>query len=185
MKIIHEPSVITIGCFDGVHLGHQSLFQQVNDYARQHSYKSVVVTFNPHPQEILQTNSNFFLINTFEQKMALFERFGIDTVFVIPFSKEFAQKSAVTFFEEDIFSKINVKAIFMGPNHHFGKQREGNADTLIHLCKEKNIEIITTQEFIIDGYEIRSTQIRKYLKQNDRKNAEKLMGHDVYIAKSH
>ena len=180
MKIIHEPSVITIGCFDGVHLGHQSLFQQVNDYARQHNYKSVVVTFDPHPQEILQTNPNFFSINTFEQKMMLFEKFGIDTVFVIPFSKEFAQKSAAVFFEEDIFSKINVKAIFMGPNHHFGKQREGNADTLIHICKEKNIEIITTQEFKVNEFEVRSTLIRKYLAQNDGKNAEELMGHKMY-----
>ena len=69
----------------------------------------------------------------------------------------------------------------MGPNHHFGKKREGNADTLIHLCKEKNIEIITAQEFIIDCHEVRSTQIRKYLEQNDWKSAEKIMGHNVYI----
>jgi riboflavin kinase/FMN adenylyltransferase len=98
---------------------------------------------------------------------------------VIPFSKEFSEKTAVEFFENDILSKINVKAVFMGPNHHFGKQREGNADILALICKKKNIEFIITQEFIIDGDEVRSTQIRKYLAQNDWQNAEKLMGHTI------
>jgi riboflavin kinase/FMN adenylyltransferase len=193
MQLIHynntqqitAPSVITVGSFDGVHLGHQALLQQVNDFAHQNNCKSVVVTFDPHPQEVLQINPNFFLINTFEQKMALFEKFGVDTVFVIPFSKEFSQKSATDFFEDYIFSKINVKAVFMGPNHHFGKQREGNADTLTSICKEKKIKLIKTQEFIIDEHEVRSTQIRKYLEQNDEKNAEKLMGHNIYVKKSH
>ncbi|MCL2329518.1 MAG: FAD synthetase family protein [Bacteroidetes bacterium] len=189
MQLIHhnnrqqitEPSVITIGSFDGVHLGHQSLLQQVNNYAHQNSCKSVVITFDPHPQEVLQTNPNFFLINTFEQKIALFEKFGIDMVFVIPFSKTFSQKTAIDFFSTFIFSKINVKAIFMGPNHHFGKQREGNSGTLTSLCKEKNIELVMTKEFKIDEFEVRSTLIRKYLEQKDWESAEKLMGHAMYI----
>jgi riboflavin kinase/FMN adenylyltransferase len=166
-----------------VHLGHQSLLRQVNDFARQNHCKSVVVTFDPHPQEVLQTNPNFFLINTFEQKIALLEKFGIDTAFVIPFSKEFSQKTATQFFSEYIFSQINVKAIFMGPNHHFGKQREGNADILAHLCKERNVELIMAKEFKMDDFEVRSTLIRKHLEQNDRQNAEKLMGHNVYSVK--
>jgi len=193
MNLIHyndtqqiiEPSVITVGSFDGVHSGHQSLLRQVNNYAQQNNCKSVVVTFDPHPQEVLQTNSNFFLINTFEQKISLFEKFGIDTVFAIPFSKAFSQKTAIEFFSAYIFSKINVKAIFIGPNHHFGKKREGNADILTSLCEEKDIELIMTQEFKIDGFEVRSTLIRKYLAQKDWQNAEKLMGHDVYVAKFH
>ena len=188
MQLIHHnntlkittPSVITIGSFDGVHLGHQSLLQQVNDFAHQNNYKSVVVTFHPHPQEILQINPDFFLINSFEQKIALFEKFGINTVFVIPFSATFAQKTAQEFFLTYIFPKINVKAIFIGPNHHFGRKREGNAAILAHLCKEKNIELIMAQEFKIDELEVRSTLIRKYIKQNDWQNAEKLMGHNVY-----
>jgi riboflavin kinase/FMN adenylyltransferase len=177
---INEPSVITVGSFDGVHLGHQSLFAQMNYYAKERNYKSVVVTFNPHPQEVLQNKPDFFLINSFEQILQLFEKFGIDIVYVIPFSKEFSKKTATQFFEEDIFSKINVKAVFLGPNHHFGKQREGDADTLHLLCKKRNIEVIVAQEFKIDGVDVRSTLIRKYLKQNDRKKAEQLMGHGVY-----
>jgi riboflavin kinase/FMN adenylyltransferase len=180
---ITEPSVITVGSFDGVHLGHQSLFRQVNEYAQKHDFQSVLVTFNPHPQEVLQTQSNFFLINSFEQKIALFEKFGIDTVFVIPFSKTFSQIPATEFFEEYIFSKINVKAVFMGPNHHFGKQREGDANTLTHICKEKNIEIITTNEFKVTDVNVRSTLIRQYLAQKDFQSAEKLMGHSVYTKK--
>jgi riboflavin kinase/FMN adenylyltransferase len=178
---ILEPSVITVGSFDGVHLGHQALLQQVNDYARQNHCKSVVVTFNPHPQEVLQTNTDFFLINSFDQKITLFEKFGIDTVFVIPFSKTFAQKTATDFFSAYIFSKINVKAVFIGPNHHFGKQREGNAETLTCLCENKKIELVMTKEFKVDGFEVRSTLIRKYLEQNDWQYAEKLMGHNVYL----
>ena len=178
---ITEPSTITVGSFDGVHLGHQALLQQVKNYAHLNNCKSVLITFNPHPQEVLQMQPNFFLINSFEQKITLFERFGIDTVYVIPFSKTLSQTTATDFFEDYIFSKINVKAIFLGPNHHFGKQREGNADTLTQLCEERNIELIMTQEFKMNGLNVRSTLIRNYLAQNDRKNAEKLMGHEVYI----
>jgi len=178
-KII-EPSVIAIGSFDGVHLGHQSLLKQVTNYASQNNYKSIVVTFNPHPQEVLQTNPNFFVINSFEQKITLFEKFGIDRVVMIPFSREFSQKSAIDFFEEYIFSNINVKAIFMGPNHHFGKKREGNAATLASICEEKRIKLFTTQEYILDNQEVRSTLIREFIRQKDWKNAERLMGHGIF-----
>jgi len=180
-KII-EPSVITVGSFDGVHLGHQALFKQMIKYAKKNNCKSVVVTFNPHPQEVLQNKPDFFLINSFEQILKLFEKFEIDMVFVIPFSKDFSQKTAINFFEEDIFSQINVKAVFMGPNHHFGKHREGDAHTLSKICLEKKIELITTREFKVDNMEVRSTLIRKYLAQKDGMNAEKLMGHNIYLA---
>jgi riboflavin kinase/FMN adenylyltransferase len=174
-----KPSVITVGSFDGVHLGHQALLQKVNDYARKHDYQSVLVTFNPHPQEVLQTKPDFFLINTFEQKISLFEKLGMDTVFVIPFTKELSQTTATLFFEEYIFSNINVKAVFIGPNHHFGKQREGDAEMLTRLCLEKEVELIMTEEFKVNECKVRSTLIRNYLEQNDRKNAEKLMGHNI------
>jgi riboflavin kinase/FMN adenylyltransferase len=177
---IFELSVITAGSFDGVHLGHRALLQQVKNYAHQHNCKSVLITFNPHPQEILKTQPNFLLINSLEQKITLFERFGIDTVYIIPFSKTLAQTPATDFFEDYIFSKINVKAVFLGPNHHFGKQREGNADTLTRLCAERDIELIMTQEFKINGQNVRSTLSRNCLLQNDTQNAEKLMGHNLY-----
>jgi riboflavin kinase/FMN adenylyltransferase len=180
---IREPSVITVGSFDGVHLGHQSLFAQMNHYAKELNYKSVVVTFNPHPQEVLQNKPDFFLINSFQQILLLFEKFGIDIVYVIPFSIDFSEKTALQFFEEDIFSKINVKSVFLGPNHHFGKQREGDADTLHLLCKKRNIEVVVAQEFKVDGLEVRSTLVRKYLKQKDWQKAEQLMGHGMYIRK--
>ena len=178
------PSVITVGSFDGVHLGHQALLQQVMQYAKQSNYQSVIITFDPHPQEVMQISPDFFLINTLEQKITLFEKLGIDTVVVIPFSKTLSQKPAFDFFEEYILSKINVKAIFMGPNHHFGKQREGNADTLSQLCTEKGIEIITTQEYKANEIQVRSTLIRKYLAQCDFQHAEQLMGHHDYIKQS-
>jgi len=176
-----DPSVITVGSFDGVHLGHQDLLRQVCDFAQQKNYKSVVVTFDPHPQEVLQAKPDFFLINSFEQKILLFEKLGIDTVFVIPFTKELSQTAAHHFFEEYIFSKINVNAIFMGPNHHFGKQREGDSHTLSSLCEERGIELVTTQEFIMDECKVRSTLIRSYLEREDFENAEKLMGHNLYL----
>jgi riboflavin kinase/FMN adenylyltransferase len=87
------------------------------------------------------------------------------------------------FFSAYIFSKINVKAVFMGPNHHFGKQREGNADTLTQICKEKNIELVMTNEFKVNDVNVRSTLIRKYLAQYDFQSGEKLMGHSCYTKK--
>ena len=180
-EIISEPSVITVGSFDGVHLGHQALLRQVSEFALQHQYQSVIITFNPHPQEVLQAKADFFLINTFEQKITLFEQFGIDTVFVIPFTTALAQTTACDFFEQHIFSKINVKAVFVGPNHHFGKQREGDAQTLSRLCEARGIELVMTQEFEMNQSKVRSTLIRNYLKQKDFERAEKLMGHDLYV----
>jgi len=174
-------SVITVGSFDGVHLGHRALLQQVKDFAQHHQYQSVIITFNPHPQEVLQSKSNFFLINSFEQKITLFEKLGIDTVFVIPFTHELAQTSALQFFQEYIFSKINVRAIFMGPNHHFGKQREGDAHTLSSICHEKGIELVMAQEFKMDDNKVRSTLIRNCLEKNDFASAEKLLGHNLYL----
>ena len=182
-ETLPESSVITVGSFDGVHLGHRALLQQVKDFAGQHKYQSVIITFDPHPQEVLQSKSNFFLINSFEQKITLFEKLGIDMVFVIPFTKELAQTSALQFFAAYVFSKINVKAIFMGPNHHFGKQREGDAHTLNHICAERGIELIMTQEFKMDENKVRSTLIRNYLEQNDWATAEKLLGHNLYMKK--
>jgi len=178
---IKEPSVVTVGSFDGVHLGHQALLQQVKDYAQQNLYQSVIVTFNPHPQEVLKNKPDFFLINTFEQKIALFEKLGMDTVLVIPFSPEFSQKSANQFFKEYIFSTINLKALFLGPNHHFGKHRKGDVDTLSHICEKNKIELFKTQEFTVNNVPVRSTLIRQYLAQKDFQNAEKLMGHHCYI----
>jgi riboflavin kinase/FMN adenylyltransferase len=179
---ILEPSVITVGSFDGVHLGHQSLFMQMNNYAKMNNCKSVVITFNPHPQEVLQNKPDFFLINSFEQILQLFEKYGIDIVYVIPFSEEFSKKTANQFFEEVLFPRINVKAVFLGPNHHFGKQREGNADTLHRLCEKREIEVVVAQEYKAGSVEVRSTLIRKYLKENDRQNAEKLMGHNIVVS---
>jgi len=177
---ILEPSVITVGSFDGVHLGHQSLFKKMNNYSKMNNCKSIVITFNPHPQEVLQNKPDFFLINNFEQVLQLFEKFGIDMTYVIPFAVEFSKKTANQFFEEDIFLKFNVKAVFLGPNHHFGKQREGDADTLRQLCEKRKIEVIVAQKYKVGSVEISSTLIRKYLKENDFQNAEKLMGHNIY-----
>jgi len=178
-QILLEPSVITIGSFDGVHLGHQELLKKVCDFTRKKQYKSVVVTFDPHPQEVLQNRPNFFLINTIDQKIILFEKLGIDTVFVIPFTKDISQMKPTDFLEKYVFSKINVKAIFMGPNHHFGKQREGDANTLIRICEEKKIEFFMIPEYKIKNYKVRSTLIRNYLELKDYANAKKLMGHDL------
>lgn len=187
MKLIYyntqqilETSVITVGSFDGVHLGHQALFKKMNAYAKENNCKSVVITFNPHPQEVLQSKPNFFLINSFEQILQLFEKFGIDIVYVVPFTEEFSQKTAIQFFNEDIFSNINVKAIFLGPNHHFGNQRKGDADTLHKICEKREIDVVVSKEFKVNGIEVRSTLIRNYLKEKDLQNAEKLMGHNIY-----
>jgi riboflavin kinase/FMN adenylyltransferase len=185
MRLLHynaqqqtlEPSVITVGSFDGVHLGHQSLFMQMNNYAKMNNCKSVVITFNPHPQEVLQNKPDFFLINSFEQVLQLLEKHGIDMAYVIPFSEEFSKKTATQFFEEDIFSKFNVKAVFLGPNHHFGKQREGDVDTLQQICNKRDVEVVVAQEYKVGSVEVSSTLIRKYLKEKDWTNAEKLMGH--------
>ena len=126
----YKNAVITIGNFDGVHLGHQALFQKVIEKAEKIGGTSVIVTFEPHPMRILKENDHPPLITLHEQKMELIENSGIDVLICIPFNKDFAALTANEFVEDLLVNHLGMKAIVVGEDYTFGKNREGSLDLL-------------------------------------------------------
>lgn len=129
-------SVVTIGNFDGVHLGHVELFKRLNQVSRAHGLPSVVVTFEPHPLKILALDSAPSRITTFEQKAALIAESGVDCLVVIPFTREISQMSADSFVREILCESLGMVHIIIGHDYAFGRGREGNFETLERLGAE-------------------------------------------------
>lgn len=173
--------VVTIGSFDGVHLGHRQIFKYMKEVAQQVGGESVIITFEPHPQELLHPDSDFFRINTIEEKIKLIEEENIDYLIVIPFTKPLADMSFTDFFEEILIEKIHVKAIVMGPNHTFGKGRAGNNQLISEYAQQKGVDIVLIPEFMMNDCAVRSQQIRKCIRQQNYSEAVKLLGHDLTI----
>ena len=127
-------AVVTIGTFDGVHIGHQAIFRKVKELALQVDGQTTVVTFSPHPRQVLNIDSgNLRFICTEEEKLQLFEQFGIDNVVIIPFTKEFARTPSEEFIKDFIIERIHPSYIVVGYDHHFGKNRMGDFDQLSEM----------------------------------------------------
>ncbi len=174
-------TIVTIGSFDGVHKGHRQVLKQLSESAKEKNLTSVVITFEPHPQIVLHPNSDFFLISSYEQKIELLSKEQIDILLILPFSKDFAEISSSDFIQEILVKKLNTKAIVMGPNHRFGKNREGDFESFHELFEKNEIEIIRIHEFLLHEIAVRSTQIRKKISNREFAEAEELLGHNLFI----
>tara|TARA_Y100000589_G_scaffold332142_1_gene389653 strand:+ start:4917 stop:5849 length:933 start_codon:yes stop_codon:yes gene_type:complete len=159
LKEIKNP-IITVGTFDGVHLGHQKIIERLKKLANKTHGETVLLTFNPHPRKVLLNDQNLKLINTLEEKIIILEKFGLDHLVVHPFTKEFSKLSAREYVEELLVKKLNTHTLVIGYDHHFGYDRKGNIELLKKLQKEFNyqLEEITAHE--IDEIKISSTKIR-------------------------
>lgn len=178
-----KGAIVTIGSFDGVHQGHRKVLQQLTETAKLKKLVSVVITFNPHPQEVLHHKPDFFLISSYEQKKRLLCEEDIDYLLVIPFSKEFAAQTSEQFIKDILIERIGAKAIVMGPNHRFGRNREGDYNSTHDLCEANGMEVIKINEFILHDIAVRSTQIRKLIQDKNYNSAEELLGHSQFIKK--
>ena len=184
---IREPfknAVITIGNFDGVHIGHQALFHEVIEKADAIDGTSVAMTFEPHPMRILKQNNHPPLITLYEQKAELIERTGIDVIICVPFTKKFAALTAREFIEGLLIQKIGMKAIAVGEDYSFGKNREGNLELLRTFSKEMNFEV-----FVADWIKmshslpdrISSTRVRELVMAGQMEEAQKMLGRHYQI----
>mgnify|MGYP000154676120 CR=1 FL=1 len=151
MKIINDlkqipvpfsNAVVTIGNFDGVHVGHQALFHQVIDKARELEGTSVVITFEPHPFRVLNGKQRFPLITLYEQKIELIAATGIDVIVCIPFTRQFAATPPRVFVKEILCDVIGAKAIIVGPDYTFGNKRKGNIALLEEMGKTHGLSLI-------------------------------------------
>jgi riboflavin kinase/FMN adenylyltransferase len=182
LEQIKEPfkrAVVTIGNFDGVHIGHQALFYEVIEKADRLDGTSVSITFDPHPLRLLQPSNRLPLITPFEQKAELIERAGIDVLICIPFSREFAAIPAREFVEGLLVRKIGMKAIVVGEDYTFGKNREGNVAMLQSLAPRLGYEVIVTSAIrSVKGLAARvsSTAIRELVLDGDMEKAQQMLG---------
>jgi riboflavin kinase/FMN adenylyltransferase len=172
-------AVITIGNFDGVHIGHQALFHEVIEKADAVGGTSVAMTFEPHPLRVLQKNDRLPLITLVEQKTELIERSGLDVLICIPFTREFAAMSARAFIEDLLVGTIGMKAIVVGEDYTFGRNREGDIDLLRKFAAEFDYEVIVADWITAArGHEhrISSTRIRDLIMEGRMKQAQKMLG---------
>ena len=179
---IKEPfkkAVITIGNFDGVHIGHQALFHEVIEKADVIGGTSIAMTFEPHPIRVLKENSHPPLITLYEQKVELIDRSGIDVLICVPFTLKFAAISARDFVEDILIKRIGMTIIVVGEDYAFGKNREGNIDHLRTFAELFDFEVILAdwiQESNNSTHRISSTKIRELVISGHLAEVPKLLG---------
>jgi len=182
LDAITEPfknAVITIGNFDGVHLGHQALFSQVSEKASALGGTSVAMTFEPHPIRVLKQNGQPPLITLYEQKIELISRTGLDVLICVPFTLEFASITAQEFVEDLLVKQIGTKAVIVGRDYTFGKNREGNLDLLKNYAKRFGFEVITVDWIRTKDTQAKrtsSTRIRELVMDGRVAETRKLLG---------
>ena len=176
VKSLTRP-VVAIGSFDGVHLGHQRILRYLCDTAAHHQGQSVVVTFDPHPQQLLHPDSDFFLINDLDRNLELIAGQGVDTVVVIPFTREFSQISYVDFIERYLIGALHANTLVMGPNHALGHNREGDRRKIEDVCEQHGVNVVDIPEFLINNAEVHSSTIRKLIQNHQFNQVEELLGY--------
>ncbi|MCF6131729.1 bifunctional riboflavin kinase/FAD synthetase [Flavobacterium wongokense] len=171
MKIFHsinsfstnQQTVVTIGTFDGVHLGHQKILEQVTQNAQQLHCESLVLTFFPHPRMVLQEDTEMKQLNTLNEKFDLLDNLGIDNLVVHPFDKEFSRLTAEEFVKQVLVDIFKVKKIIIGYDHRFGRNRTANIDDLITFGETFGFEVEQISAEEINEVSISSTKIRNAL----------------------
>ncbi len=187
MKVFHNISeykkvsgaIVTIGTFDGVHKGHQSILKNMVKMARETGGESVVVTFYPHPRQVLNIDSSHLrFINTQEDKIKLIEETGIDNLIIINFTKEFSRTSSEDFILNYIVRHIEPVKIIIGYDHHFGKNRMGDFSMLLDLGLQHHFKVEKMQALDLNNIAISSTKIRHSLQQGDIRLSNRLLGYE-------
>jgi riboflavin kinase/FMN adenylyltransferase len=171
--------VITIGNFDGVHIGHQALFHEVIERAEAVSGTSMAMTFEPHPLRLLKKENRPPLITLYEQKVELISKTGLDVLVVIPFTPEFASTGARDFVEGFLLKRLGVRVLVAGPDYSFGRGREGTVEYLRDLSKELGFELVVVPWIAAigpAGERISSTRVRELVMDGDMEQARRLLG---------
>ena len=170
-------AVVTIGTFDGVHIGHREILQRLKEIALKNNGETVVVTFWPHPRLVLfPDDDSLKLLSTFEEKADILLNLGIDHLVAIPFTKEFSNLTSEQFTRQVLIEKIGTKMLVIGYDHRFGKNREGSFEHLKANEKEYGFKVEEISKQEIDNIAVSSTKIRKALEIGDVKTANSYLG---------
>jgi len=173
-----EQTCLTTGTFDGVHVGHVKIIDQLNKIAKEEGRKSVMLTFFPHPRKVLFPDDHGLrLLTTMEEKLALFEKAGIDDVIIHPFSKEFSRFNAVEYVRDLLVEGIHMKHMVIGYDHHFGRNREGGIDQLREMAPLYDFNVTEISAKDIDDVNVSSTKIRAALDEGNVEIASAYLGY--------
>ncbi len=173
---------IALGVFDGVHLGHQKLIKLTVDKARKNDGISIVVTFDPHPDIIINPESNVFLLTTLEERISLIKDSDVDVFLIIKFNKTMSKMSPEDFIGKILVDSLQVKELFVGFNYKFGFQGRGNTDILREYSKFYKFRTNILKPKAANNTIISSTRIKDYIKSGEIEKAKKLLGHDITIS---
>lgn len=176
-----KNSVITIGSYDGVHRGHQKILKKTQQLAEEINGVDVVITFQPHPREIVYPKDSVQVITSLDEKLEYFRRFGVSNVVIVPFTIEFSQQPPREYIENFLVAKFHPAYIVLGSDHRFGLNRGGDANLLKLLGSDYGFEVILLGEQVMYDETISSTRIRKALASNNIAHANELLGHPYML----
>ncbi len=171
-----KNTVITLGTFDGLHIGHQQIVSSVVEKSKNYGGRNFLITFDPHPRKVVSTKNHIRLLSTLDEKIEILKRLEIENLFIINFTKEFSQQTPEQFVVKYLVNGIGAKEIVIGYDHHFGKGRGGNMDLLRELGVKYDFKITPVEENKIKGETVSSTKIRNALANGDVTKANKMLG---------
>jgi len=176
-----KKTILTLGTFDGVHIGHKKILERITQNTENGKYESLVLTFFPHPRMVLQEKSEIKLLNTINEKTKLLEATGIQNLVVHPFNESFSRLTAEEFVHTILVDKFQIQKIIIGHDHRFGRNRTANIDDLIAFGIEYGFEVeqISAQE--IQDVSVSSTKIRKALNEGNMALANEYLGYDYFL----
>ena len=175
-------SVVTIGTFDGVHIGHKKIINRLVNIAKQEGLQAVVLTFFPHPRMVVQSDTKIKMLNTIDEKNKLLEQQGIDHLVIKKFTKDFSRLSAQEYVRKVLVETLHVKHIIIGYDHHFGRNRTANIHDLKAFGEIYDFKVTEILAQEIDEVTISSTKIRQALNSGDVKTANTFLGYNFMIS---
>jgi len=169
-------SILTIGTFDGVHVGHQKIIRSLVEKAKDKNLESSLLTFFPHPRMVLQKQNTLKLIDTLKEKELLLKTLGIDNLIIHPFSKEFSRLTAIEFIRDILVDKLKIASLFIGYDHRFGKNREASVDDLINFGKTYGFDLTVIPAQDIESITVSSTKVRTAIQDSDFEKVHQFLG---------
>lgn len=177
-----KNAVVTVGSFDGVHAGHKAILKRLNQIAAEQEGESTLITFNPHPRKVLYPHqTDLKLINSQEEKMELLSETGLQNLIVIPFTLEFSKTTSSAFVKNILVDKLDCKVVVVGPNHHFGHNRQGDYSYLYKLGKELAFAVEEISILDVENEIISSTKIRKAIMEGNMQRANAYLDNQYFI----
>tara|TARA_B100000161_G_C33502497_1_gene392393 strand:- start:46 stop:984 length:939 start_codon:yes stop_codon:yes gene_type:complete len=174
---LNKKYFITVGTFDGVHLGHKKIITHLVKKAKQKNCGTLLLTFDPHPRKVVQPSNAPMLLQTIEERSEILSKLGLEIIFVQPFTKAFSKLNAEEYVKDILVNQLNVEHLLVGYNHRFGKNRTANIFDLKKLGKKYKFSVGEIQAHIVNKITVSSTKIRHAINNGNIKYANSLLGH--------